>query len=160
MDPLKFLMESPALTGILARWKMLLSEFDIVYVIQTKIEGSIIADFLTSRASEDYESLNFNFPDEDLMFISTKEESVMDDKSYKLYFDGAFNALGKGIGAVLISPEEIYYPFTSRLEFFYANNMAEYEECVMGLKASIEREVKMLKVYGDSLLVVYQLRGE
>ncbi|KAK8586273.1 hypothetical protein V6N13_082086 [Hibiscus sabdariffa] len=30
LDPLKFLMEAPALTGRTARWRMLLSEFDIV----------------------------------------------------------------------------------------------------------------------------------
>ncbi|XP_039000381.1 uncharacterized protein LOC120126181 [Hibiscus syriacus] len=38
--------------------------------------------------------------------------------------------------------------------------MAEYEECIMRLKAAIETKVKTLKVYGDSSLVVYKLRGE
>ncbi|KAE8685499.1 BTB/POZ domain-containing protein SETH6 [Hibiscus syriacus] len=106
--------------------------------------------------------LNFNFPDEDLLCISMNEEVRTNDEfaTWKLYFDGASNALGRGIGAVLISPENIYYPFTSRLEFFCTNNMAEYEACVMGLKAAIERKIKFLKIYGDSSLVVYQLRGE
>ncbi|XP_039037822.1 uncharacterized protein LOC120175221 [Hibiscus syriacus] len=160
MDPLKFLMESPALTGRLARWQILLYEFDIVYVSQKAIKGSVIADFLTSRASEDYESLNFNFPYEDLMCVYTEKESSEGNKSWTLNFDGASNALGNGIGAVLISPEEIYYPLTRRLDFVCTNNMAEYEACIMGLKAAIERKIKTLKVYGDSSLVVYQLRGE
>ena len=34
VDPLKYLFEKPALTGRTARWRMLLSEFDIVYVTQ------------------------------------------------------------------------------------------------------------------------------
>jgi hypothetical protein len=34
MGPLKYLFEKPALTGRTARWRMLLSEFDIVYVTQ------------------------------------------------------------------------------------------------------------------------------
>ncbi|KAE8725121.1 Cullin-associated and neddylation dissociated [Hibiscus syriacus] len=51
-------------------------------------------------------------------------------------------------------------PDWTQLEFFCTNNMAEYEACVMGLKAAIERKIKFLKIYGDSLLVVYQLRGE
>ncbi|XP_039022787.1 uncharacterized protein LOC120155295 [Hibiscus syriacus] len=162
LDPLKFLMESPALTGRMARWQMLLSEFDIVYVNQKAIKGSVIADFLASRVSNDYQPLNFNFPDEDLLCISMNEEVRTNDEfaTWKLYFDGASNALGRGIGAVLISPESVYYPFTSRLEFFCTNNMAEYEACVMGLKAAIERKIKFLKIYGDSSLVVYQLRGE
>ncbi|XP_039014758.1 uncharacterized protein LOC120144864, partial [Hibiscus syriacus] len=162
LDPLKFLMESPALTGRMARWQMLLSEFDIVYVNQKAIKGSVIADFLASRVSNDYQPLNFNFPDEDLLCISMNEEVKTNDAfaTWKLYFDGASNALGRGIGAVLISPENVYYPFTSRLEFFCTNNMAEYEACVMGLKAAIERKIKFLNIYGDSSLVVYQLRGE
>ncbi|KAE8654967.1 hypothetical protein F3Y22_tig00117034pilonHSYRG00338 [Hibiscus syriacus] len=133
LDPLKFLMETPALTGRMARWQMLLSEFDIVYVNQKAIKGSVIADFLASRVSNDYQLLNFNFPDEDLLCISMNEEVRTNDEfaTWKLYFDGASNALGRGIGAVLISPENVYYPFTSRLEFFCTNNMAEYEACVM-----------------------------
>ncbi|XP_040947642.1 uncharacterized protein [Gossypium hirsutum] len=38
--------------------------------------------------------------------------------------------------------------------------MTEYEACIMGLRATIERKIKLLKVYGDSALVTYQLRGE
>ncbi|KAE8654932.1 No pollen germination related 2 [Hibiscus syriacus] len=106
------------------------------------------------------EPLSFNFPDEDLLCISMNEEVGTNDASWKLYFDGAYNTLGRGIGAVLISSENIYYPFTSILEFFCTNNMAEYEACVMGLKAAIKRKIKCLKIYGDSSLVVYQLRGE
>ncbi|WRX23660.1 Reverse transcriptase domain - like 10 [Theobroma cacao] len=36
----------------------------------------------------------------------------------------------------------------------------EYEACVMGLQAAIERKIRILKVFGDSALVIYQLRGE
>jgi len=34
MDPIKYVFESHALTRRIARWKVLLSEFDIVYVTQ------------------------------------------------------------------------------------------------------------------------------
>ena len=46
-----------------------------------------------------------------------------------MYFDGASNALGRGVGAVLISPEENYSPFTAKLSFDCTNNVAEYETC-------------------------------
>ena len=36
MDPVKYIFEKPALTGRIARWKVLLSEFDIVYVTQRR----------------------------------------------------------------------------------------------------------------------------
>ena len=38
--------------------------------------------------------------------------------------------------------------------------MVEYEACVMGLQAAMAKKVKKLKVYGDSALVIYQLRGD
>ena len=117
-------MESTALTGRMARWQILLSEFDIVYVNQKAIKGSVIADFLASRALEDYEPLNFDFPNEDLMYV---EEDGANDDHWKLNFDGVSNATGKGIGAVLVSPEDDCYPFASKLDFDYTNNMAEYE---------------------------------
>ncbi|KAK5811443.1 hypothetical protein PVK06_026774 [Gossypium arboreum] len=38
--------------------------------------------------------------------------------------------------------------------------MAEYEARIMGIRAAIERKIKVLEVYGDSALVIYQLKGE
>ncbi|KAK8661752.1 hypothetical protein V6N13_091347 [Hibiscus sabdariffa] len=159
LGPLKYMMEAPALSGRLARWKMLLSEFDILYVSRKAVKGSAIADFLASRASDDYESLDYNFADEDLLNISYLEESNT-KKSWVLYFDGASNFLGRGIGAVLISPEGDYYPFAGRLEFFCTNNMTEYEACAMGLRAGINQKIKTLEVFRDSSVVVRQIKGE
>ena len=36
----------------------------------------------------------------------------------------------------------------------------EYEACVLGLLAAIEKRIKSLKVYDDSALVIFQLNGE
>jgi len=160
LDPLKYMMESTALNGRMARWQILLSEFDIVYVSQKAIKGSAIADFLASRALEDYESLNFDFPNEDLMYVANTEENPQMDHVWKLNFDGASNATGNGVGAVLVSPSGDHYPVASKLDFDCTNNMAEYEACIMGIRAAIERNIKVLRVYGDSALVIYQLKGE
>ncbi|XP_012482848.2 uncharacterized protein LOC105797411 [Gossypium raimondii] len=126
LDPLKYLMESTALNGRMARWQILLSEFDIVYVNQKAAKGSAIADFLASRALEDYEPLNFDFPNEDLMYVATIEKYFQEGGPWKLNFDGASNAIA----------------------------------CIMGIRAAIERKIKVLKIYGDSALVIYQLKGE
>ncbi|XP_040948697.1 uncharacterized protein [Gossypium hirsutum] len=153
-------MELMVLNERIARWKILLSEFDIVYVSQKAIKGSTIADFLASRALEDYEPLDFDFPNEDLMCVVNVEEDPQESHSWRLNFDGASNALGNGIGAILVSPDGDYYPFTSKLDFDCTNNMAEYEACIMGIRAAIEQKIKILEVYGDSALVIYQLKGE
>ena len=60
-------------------------------------------------------------------------------------------------GMVFITPEGEYCPFTARLDFNCINNMTEYEACVIGLQATIDKRVKKLEVYGDSTLVIYQL---
>ncbi|KAG8482430.1 hypothetical protein CXB51_024144 [Gossypium anomalum] len=139
----------------MARWQIILSEFDIVYVSQKAINGSAIAEFLASRALEDYEPLNFDFPNKELMCVTTTE-----DYHWKLSFDGASNAVGNGIGAVLVSPNGDCYPLTCKLDFDCTNNIAEYEACIMGLRAAIERRIRTLEVYGDSALVIYQFKGE
>ncbi|XP_017644444.1 uncharacterized protein LOC108485104 [Gossypium arboreum] len=38
--------------------------------------------------------------------------------------------------------------------------LAKYEACIMGICAAITRKVKVLEVYRDSALVIYQLKGE
>ncbi|XP_052477104.1 uncharacterized protein LOC128032541 [Gossypium raimondii] len=146
-------MESTVLNGRMARWQILLFEFDIVYVSQKAVKGSAIADFLASRALEDYEPLNFDFLNEDLMYAATTEENSQEGHIWKLNFDRASNVVGNRIGAVLVSPNGDHYPIASKLDFDCTDNMVEYEACIMGICAAIERKIKVLKVYGDSALM-------
>ena len=75
-------------------------------------------------------------------------------------FDGAVNVYGKGITVVIITPHGSHISFTVRLAFYCTNNMAEYEACIMGLKEAIDLRIKFLDVYGDSTLIVNQIKGE
>ena len=77
-----------------------------------------------------------------------------------MYFDGVSNALGRSVGAILISLEGNHSPFTARLSFDCTNNVVEYKACVLGLKAAIKKKIKRLIIYGDSTLVVRQLNRE
>ena len=96
-------------------------------------------DFLAERVSEDYEPINFDFLDEDLMVGSHDEDESSKKTSWKLYFDGASNALGHEIEIVLITPRGEYCPFTAKLDFNCTNNVAEYEACVMDLMKAIDK---------------------
>ena len=99
--------------------------------------------------------MSFDFSDEDLMAVlQIDEEKTPEEDGWKMYFDGASNALGRGVRAVLISPEGNHCPFTTKLSFECTNNVVEYEACVLGLQAAIEKRIKSLKVYGDSALVI------
>ena len=107
---------------------------------------------------EDYQPIQPEFSDEEILSLFKEDDD--DDDTWILFFDGSSNALGHGIGAVLISPERQYTPMTTRLCFDCTNNIAEYETCVMGIRAAIDFKVKSLKIYGDSALVIHQIRGE
>ena len=48
LDPLRYLFDIPVLTSRLMRWLVLLTEFDIQYVTQKSIKGSVLADHLAS----------------------------------------------------------------------------------------------------------------
>nr|XP_027188669.1 uncharacterized protein LOC101504764 [Cicer arietinum] len=156
MDPIKYIFEKPAITKRIARWQVMLSEYDITYVTQKAIKGSTLADYLANQPVDDYKSMQCEFPDESIMVLSEE----YDDGKWTLLFDGASNIMGHGIGVALISPKKKFIPITARLCFDCTNNMAEYEACAMGVLAALESKAKVLEVYGDSALVINQLNQE
>src|SRR3954469_22394796 len=74
MDPIKYVFEKPALSRRIARWKMILTEYDIQYSSQKAIKGSVVANHLAHQAVDDYQALNFDFPDEDIMLVTDCEQ--------------------------------------------------------------------------------------
>ncbi|XP_006574070.1 uncharacterized protein LOC114415745 [Glycine soja] len=160
MDLVKYIFKKPALTGRIARWQVLLLEFDIVYVTQKAVKGSTLADYLPQQPISDYQPMHLEFPDEDIMALFEEESEDEDKEKWIIWFDGASNALGHGIGVVLVSPDKQCFPFMARLCFACTNNMEEYKACALGIRAAIDFKVKLLKVYGDSVLVIHQLKGE
>ena len=154
LDPIKYLLETPYLHGRLAKWQVILSQYDLIYVPKKAIKGSIVADQLAESPVEG-QHIDIEFPDENL--ISTIDAK---DENWEMYFDGAVNSSGNGIGAVLISPRGEQFPIAIKLQFDCTNNMAEYEACICGLQAAINRGIKKLKVFGDSALIIFQIKGD
>jgi ribonuclease HI len=132
-----------------------LDEYDIVYMTRKAVKGSAIADHLADNAMEDYEPLDFDFPDEDV--LSVAEEKL---DWWTMYFDGAVNVCGNGAGAVIISPDKKQYPISVKLQFGCTNNTAEYEACILGLEAALELNIRRIDVYGVSMLIICQVKGE
>ncbi|XP_074305586.1 uncharacterized protein LOC141640804 [Silene latifolia] len=126
MDPIKYLFEKPVLNGRMSRWTLMLSEFDLKYVPLKAIKGKVVADFLADNPVEETDIVDtWSFPDEDIVHV---EDDVWD-----LYFDGASNNMGCGIGVLIISPR------------------GEHSANKLG--------VMKLTVHGDSSLVINQVTG-
>ena len=81
-----------------------------------------------------------------------------------MYFDGAANQSGFGIGVLLISPQEDHIPRSFRLVFSdqhpATNNIVEYEACILGLETALEFGIRQMEVFGDSNLVLRQIQGD
>ena len=69
MDLVKYIFDKPALTGWIARWQVLLYEFDIVYVTQKVIKGSALAYYLAQQPLNDYQPMHPEVPEADNMAL-------------------------------------------------------------------------------------------
>ena len=78
------------------------------------MKGRVITDHLAHCSPEETKEIQGDFMDEDIMEIEVE--------SWKMYFDGAKNQNGSGIGALLISPKGAHIPFFGRLNFPTTNN--------------------------------------
>src|SRR3954471_693363 len=82
-----------------------------------------------------------------------------------MYFDGVSRSIPReglvaGVGIVLISPRNHVIPCAFSLTEPCTNNVAEYNALLIGLQLAHQLRVRNLQAYGDSELIVNQLRGE
>jgi len=78
---------------------------------------------------------------------------------WSLYFDGSKSNEGAGAGCILVSPEGEKTMLSCRLEFECTNNIVEYEALIQGIYTAIGLKVQYLKVFGDSEIVIRQVRN-
>jgi len=82
-----------------------------------------------------------------------------------LFFDGASRTRPKGkivtgVGVVFFSPENHILPRTFSLTESCSNNIAEYNALLIGLQLTQQMGVQYLEAYGDSKLIISQVKGE
>jgi ribonuclease HI len=78
---------------------------------------------------------------------------------WTLYFDGFESQEGSGARCILIDPKGKQHFLSCRLEFECTKNIAKYESLVQGIKKSMDLNVKELKVFGDSEIIVRLVRN-
>ncbi|XP_059071335.1 uncharacterized protein LOC131865675 [Cryptomeria japonica] len=152
IDRLKYLLSKASLTGRLAKWVMILSEFDIKYTERRAIKGQVNVDQLVDAPLQDHQPIQVDFPDRDILNINTKQ--------WILYIDGSFTQHGSGADILFVTPEGHTFPRSYILIFPCTNNVAEYEALVTGIKVVVEWKITELKVYGDSQLIINQVNDD
>jgi hypothetical protein len=84
----------------------------------------VVSHNLADLPINDYEPMMINFPDEDVMALfGSEEEALPETSNWRMYFDGAANALGYGIGEILVSPKGMQYPIAVKFTFPCTNNI-------------------------------------
>ena len=71
LDPLRYLFDRPVLTGRLMRWLVLLTKFDIQYMTQKSVKGSIVAYHLASLPVSDDRPIDDDFPEEQFFSMTS-----------------------------------------------------------------------------------------
>ncbi|XP_074299717.1 uncharacterized protein LOC141630871 [Silene latifolia] len=136
-DPIKYILSRPVLSRRLAKWEMLLKQYDLVFVPQKTVKGQAIDDL----------------PGEEIFYVDVLPP-------WQMYFDGAARKDGAGAGVVFVTPPNHLMPYSFTLAQLCSNNMAEYQALILVLQMAIEIGVRDMDIYGDSKLVVNQVLGE
>jgi ribonuclease HI len=160
-DPVKYVLNQPALLGRLGKWAVLMMEFDITYVPQKAVKGQALADFLAAHPVPDDSPLITDLPDEEVFTVSSK--------AWEMHFDGAARTekdldgaprRRAGAGLVFKSPMgQTFYHSFSLLKEGCSNNEAEYEALIFGLLLALSMNIHTLHAFGDSQLIVRQVNG-
>ncbi|XP_070017830.1 uncharacterized protein [Nicotiana sylvestris] len=109
IDPLKYIFQKLIPTRKLAKWQILLSEFDIIYVTQKAVKGQTLADHLAeNNVGGEYEPLKTYFSNEEVLFVGEDITETYD--GWRMFFDKAANFKGVRIGAVLVLETGQHYP--------------------------------------------------
>jgi ribonuclease HI len=133
----------PFLSGRMGKWSYALIEYDLAYEPLRSMKGQVVADFIVDHAIDVGHSVD-----------------CVQLKPWSLYFDGSVCSKGQGVRCVVVSPSGVYIDLSIRLEFACTKNYVEYESLLHGLEFLRDLGVRDVDVFGDSNLIVQQIKGD
>jgi ribonuclease HI len=83
------------------------------------MKGRVVVNFIVQHRIDESHKLN-------MLYLTVTP--------WTLYFDGSVCNEGQGIDIMLVSPNNAYFDFSSRLKTYCTNNQAEYEALLFGLE--------------------------
>jgi hypothetical protein len=141
-DVIKHILLKPILSGRMGKWAYALDEYDLSYEPLRSMKGQVVADFIVDHAIDVGHSVD-----------------CVQLKPWGLYFDGSVCSKGQGAGCVVVSPSGVYIDLSIILEFAFTNNQVKYESLLHGLEFLRDLGARDVDVFGDSNLIVQQIRG-
>ena len=151
--PIKALLHQPLLTGRIAQWLVLLSQYNIGIRTPKAVKSQAIADLLAQFPRKEESPLSEEIPGE----VAVTE---IPGKKWTMRFDGSATTTLNAVGIVLSCENRDTIPLSFKFGFLCSNNAAEYEVYLTGLTIALSIGVKHMRVLGDSNLVVSQVKGE
>ena len=97
---------------------------------------------------------SWNVDPKKLTFEEINEDSY--PNFWTLFFDGSKSKEGARDGCILTNPQEDKRLITCWLEFECTNNTAENGALIQGLKKIIDLNIKILKLFRDSIVMTHQ----
>ena len=151
--PIKSLLHHPLLTGRVAQWLVLLSQYNIGLRTLRAVKSQAIVE------------LSAQFPREEECPLSEEilgevVVAELSGRKWTMRFDGLATTASNGIGVVLSCEDGDIMPLSFKFDFLYLNNAAEYEAYLIGLAIALSMGIKHMRVLGDSNIVVSQVKGD
>lgn len=147
IDPLNYLLNKFSQIGRLAKWVMILGEFDIQYVDRRAIKGQVIVDQLDEALLPNDHPMNIEVPNARILTMTTQE--------WRIYFHGSYTQCVLGLEILFVTPQGHAIPKSYRIMFPCTNNVAKYEALIISIKVEVEWKITELQLYGDSQIIIY-----
>jgi ribonuclease HI len=119
-------------------WAIELSQYDITYELRQAIKAKVLAEFVA-----------------EMTHLGDQKKG-----SWTIYVDGSSNVKGSGVGILIENDQGVVIEYSLKFEFPTLNNQAEYEACLVGIRATKESGATTVALCSDSQLVVSQIRGD
>jgi ribonuclease HI len=140
--PLGEIIRNHDANGRIVKWSVELRELDIEFCPRQVIKSQILADFVSEWT--------------EMQMPPPKERP----EHWIMYFDGALNLKGAGVGVLFIFPQGGQLKYVLQIDYKASNNGVEYEALMHGLLIAVSLGIKRLLAFGDSKVVIKQLNKE
>jgi hypothetical protein len=141
-DVVKSMLQKPILSGRLEKWVYALAEYELDYKSLMTMKSQVVANFIVDHGVQ-----------------LSKEVNVVEEGTWRLWFDGLVCSDGQCIGCFIMTPGAAKQELAIRLDFECTNNHAEYKALLSGLELLINMGARKVEVFSDSQLVIQQING-